>query len=463
MRYFDLNIEKILEGWELRHAIRELIANALDEQVLSHTADIEVLQDAPNRWHIRDFGRGLRYEHLTQNENAEKLSQSGHVIGRFGVGLKDSLATLNRRGVKIEIRSRHGNISIISAPKHGFEDVVTLHATVEEPQDPKFVGTEICLSGVPAEEVLAARSFFLRFTNHDVLDETAYGQILRRGPNQKAQIFVIGLLVAEEESFAFSYNITSLTAAMKRALNRERTNVGRTAYSDRIKAMLLGSSADTVAQILADDLIKMEGGDEHDEVRWTDVATHACQILNAKKKVLFVTASEHDSSRDSIDHALSDGYQIVTVPDNIRRSLVGVSDIKGAPICDLGVLRKEWADSFQFRFIDPEQLSQPERDVFARIEELTRIAGGLSKNVKEIEVSETMRPDILMGDTAVGLWESATQRIIIKRSQLATVRLFAGTLLHEMTHAATGLPDVSRPFESALTDLLGEIAAVIAR
>lgn len=29
---FDLNIEKILENWEIYHAIRELIANALDEQ-----------------------------------------------------------------------------------------------------------------------------------------------------------------------------------------------------------------------------------------------------------------------------------------------------------------------------------------------------------------------------------------------------------------------------------------------
>jgi len=34
-RNFDLNIEKILEGWETCHAIRELIANALDEQALS--------------------------------------------------------------------------------------------------------------------------------------------------------------------------------------------------------------------------------------------------------------------------------------------------------------------------------------------------------------------------------------------------------------------------------------------
>jgi hypothetical protein len=90
-----LNIEKILEGWETKHAIRELIANALDEQVLSGTQPIEIDRDPSGNWHIRDFGRGLRYEDLTQNENLEKLNNAGKVVGKFGVGLKDALATLN--------------------------------------------------------------------------------------------------------------------------------------------------------------------------------------------------------------------------------------------------------------------------------------------------------------------------------------------------------------------------------
>ncbi len=68
-RHFDLNIEKILEGWEVRHAIREIIANALDEQVLTGTQDVEISAASNGDWHIRDWGRGLRYESLTQNES----------------------------------------------------------------------------------------------------------------------------------------------------------------------------------------------------------------------------------------------------------------------------------------------------------------------------------------------------------------------------------------------------------
>ena len=68
-RRFDLNIEKILEGWETCHAVREVIANALDEQVLTNSKDVEISKDRQSVCHIRDFGRGLKYEHLTQNEN----------------------------------------------------------------------------------------------------------------------------------------------------------------------------------------------------------------------------------------------------------------------------------------------------------------------------------------------------------------------------------------------------------
>src|SRR6266436_3174953 len=100
-RRFDLNIEKILEGWETCHAIREIIANALDEQILSGTKDVQITQNGNGSWHIRDYGRGLKYEHLTQNENQEKLNNPSKVMGKFGVGLKDALATLNRRSIDV--------------------------------------------------------------------------------------------------------------------------------------------------------------------------------------------------------------------------------------------------------------------------------------------------------------------------------------------------------------------------
>jgi len=108
MKKFDLNIEKILEDWEIYHAIREIIANALDEQLLTKTKDVEIFKSG-NCWVIRDFGRGLKYTHLTQNENQEKLDNKS-VIGKFGIGLKDAVATFDRRSVKISIKSKYNII-----------------------------------------------------------------------------------------------------------------------------------------------------------------------------------------------------------------------------------------------------------------------------------------------------------------------------------------------------------------
>jgi len=167
---FDLNIERILEDWEVYHAIREVIANAIDEQVLTKTEPIKIWKDKEGKWHIRDFGRGLKYEHLTQKENDEKL-RNPHVIGKFGIGLKDALATFDRHNVKVFIKSKYGNITIGKSQKHGFEDIITLHAYINPPSDPNFVGTEFILDGVTDEDIRKAKDLFLIFSGERVIEK----------------------------------------------------------------------------------------------------------------------------------------------------------------------------------------------------------------------------------------------------------------------------------------------------
>lgn len=60
MKKFDLNIDRMLENWDAFHAIREIIANALDEQILTGTREITISRHGDGQWCIRDFGRGLR-------------------------------------------------------------------------------------------------------------------------------------------------------------------------------------------------------------------------------------------------------------------------------------------------------------------------------------------------------------------------------------------------------------------
>ena len=82
-----------------------------------------------------------------------------------------------------------------------------------------------------------AKSMFYLFSDTSLLEQTKYGDVLEKA-TANACIYINGVKVAEEPNFLFSYNITSLNAAIKKSLNRERTNVGRTAYTGRIKEIL---------------------------------------------------------------------------------------------------------------------------------------------------------------------------------------------------------------------------------
>ncbi|MBS1676685.1 MAG: hypothetical protein JST08_04780 [Actinobacteria bacterium] len=206
---FDLNIEEVLEHWEIEHGIRELIANALDEQLLTSTADVEINEGAEAVCRVRDFGRGLSIEHFTLSENVEKLQAPEGVIGKFGVGLKDALATFYRRGVGVTIISAHGTFRLREAHKHNFEGITTLHVE-RSPGIDGMAGTEVLLDGVDQEDVAKAKALFLRFSGEQIIERTAYGEVLRKGP-WDARVYISGVLASEEKNFLFSYNITSLT------------------------------------------------------------------------------------------------------------------------------------------------------------------------------------------------------------------------------------------------------------
>ncbi len=429
MKKFDLNIEKMLQDWEIYHAVREIIANALDEKLLTKTKDIEIVQDKQRSWHIRDFGRGLKYEHLTQKENEDKLSHP-NLIGKFGVGLKDALATFDRRGLKLLIKSRFGDITLDKSEKHDFEDIVTLHACISAPSEPELIGTDFILHGCSTTDIDKAKALFLKFSGEKVLEKTQFGDVLSKN-SPSSRIFINGVRVAEEENFLFSYNITSLTTAIKKALNRERTNVGRSAYSDRIKSILLTCEGKVVAQALVDDLKHFETGTLHDELKWTDVSVHATKILNSVSKVVFLTPSELMQAPKYIDEAKNAGYQIVTIPENVRDKISG------------------------------SKLTPSERAIYEATPKIVSLIGGLPRNVKEIKISETMRIETYAFVEASGLWEGSTGTIIIKRSQLQSLEEYAGTLLHEIGHAQSGAPDISSEFEKTLTNLLGKTGSHI--
>lgn len=454
MKKFDLNIERILENWETYHAIREIIANAFDEQLLTKTKDVEIFKDE-NSWIVRDFGRGIKYTHLTQNENQEKLA-STNVIGKFGIGLKDALATFDRRGVIVNAKSKHGQITIAKSPKQEFQDIITLHAIIEDAVDPNFVGTEFELNGVSDKDIDDAKKLFLRFSGEEIIETTKQGQIVKRNKSH-GNIYINGVKVAEEENFLFSYNITTLNASIKKALNRERTNVGRTAYTDSIKKILLSSTKKEVVEMLAKDLTNINAGTAHDELSWIDVQEHSVKILNQEGKYLFITSFEAMQHPDMIDQARSSGHEIITIPENLKLKIQDSKDLSGNPIVDIGQFISNYNDSFAFNFVDPEKLNDKEKAVYQHTQKIIVIFGGKPEKVREIKISSTMRKDLYSGVETLGCWDEKSHLIVIDQKNLKTISDYSGILIHELVHAKTGHDDVTRSFENGLTNAIGHI------
>ena len=456
MKYFDLNIDKILENWDVAHAIRELIANGIDESTLTNSRRPEIKKVENGCWTIRDYGRGIKYENLIQSENPEKLNNSA-VIGKFGIGLKDALATFERNGIDVLIRSRFGDITLERLSKHSFDDLITLHAVLAPPSCPELVGTECRLSRINDDDVRSAQDMFLQFLRIDPIEATKFGDIYPC-VNGQGQIFINGMCVATEPGFLFSYNITSLDSKIKKALNRERQNLGRVAYSDRVRSILLSCTSENIAELLAKDLQFWSTGGAHDELNWSDVQCHAVRILNAKEKVLFASANELANNPFLVDTAISEGHKIIAVPDVLLSKIQGISDTEGQPVVVANELYRQYNESFEFKWIELQTLSPDELVVWNHREEILKLLDGKPESVRDIRISGTMKRDPLSTREAAGLWMSREGWIVIHRSQLASLKEFAATLLHEAIHAKYKVLDVSREFEWHLTTLSGRLA-----
>lgn len=456
-RKFDLNIEKILDNWEVYHAIREIIANALDEMIITNTRMVDIFKDIDGLWHIKDFGRGLNHQHLTQNENDEKKSHK-NVIGKFGVGLKDALAVLYKNNIPVTILSKYGDISLDMCEKEGFSDTITLHAVIDAPSDNHRIGTEFII-GTSDDDINKAKALFLTFSGRSPLDHTNYGEIYERTSSEFACIYVHGVKVAEEINYLFDYNITKTNAALEKSLNRERSAVGRTAYSDLVKKTLLNAKTDSVMKRLVDELKKIPSGNNCDEISLTDVQIHAIKTYNQQKNLVFVSMLDsYTMSNNDKEKIQESGREVVIIPDSIFEKIKNMTDDSGKEIGTFSTVIKEYNDNFQYNYIDENHLTAEEREILSLKDFVFSIYGD-KKYQNRIRISNNIN-EMTSGDI-YGVYDSSIDEIIIKREALKNTSMFCEILFHELAHATTGRPDNDREFENELGKIIGTLSLKI--
>lgn len=108
-------------------------------------------------------------------------------------------------------------------------------------------------------------------------------------------------------------------------------------------------------------------------------------------------------------------------------------------------------------------MTPTERAVYMRTGEITALVMvDLAKRKLPALISETMRLS-QAGDLVLGVWEAAEHRIVVRRDQLHDLARYAGTLLHVITHMASGTVDGTLEFESELSRFLGMTASATLR
>ena len=300
-----------------------------------------------------------------------------------------------------------------------------------------------------------AKSLFLRFSGDEELESTKYGEILAKR-EEPARVYISGVFASEEPNFMFSYNISDLTPAMKKRLNRERLNVGRTTYADRVRSILRAAESTDVLDALADRLMKRASGDVPDELQWLEIAQLTLTHVHQTTPSVFVTEIELHSHPDLVDHARRDGLKIVIVTRAEKAKLLEQAKAGGIETRTLETYVAEFNDSFEYTLVSPELLDDRERRIFELVPDLFGLIGVGEADMPEVLVSETMR---LTRDDTYGVWDPDMEAIVIKRSQLGDPVSFAATLLHEAAHATTGTVDATREFEGVLTEYLGLTSA----
>ncbi len=266
-------------------------------------------------------------------------------------------------------------------------------------------------------------------------------------------MYILGVLASEEPNFLFSYNVTSLTEAMRKKLNRERLNVGRTTYADRVRAILKCARSERVQSMLVDDVEKRAAGEQSDEMAWIEVSQLALNLMHQRRRVAYLTEQELQTNPHILDNVRSDGFQVVVVTDQQKAKLQAQAAAGGPQVRILESYVDEYNATFQYTFVDRARLTSQEQSVLDQTPRILALVGLSAARLPPIRISETMR---VTSDDTQGVWDSSLPAIVIRRAKLASLLGFAATLLHEVAHATTGTVDATREFEAVLTGYLGQ-------
>lgn len=287
----DLNIgQAYLSEWTIDMAIRELIANALDE---AEHGIIDIEKVSEGVWKITNKGSEIKPANFLIKEG-EKNKEKGK-IGKFGIGLKDAIGVLMARGIGVEIfTSKYQYVAEYRKKSKIIEDkclFINIYNNTRE-----WLGTEVILENCKDHYIEDAKSHFLIYRdNVKILDKTKYGDMLLENDKSKnGTIYFNGIKIAYEKTFFYSYNVKVEENKLKEGISRERCDLSREIYKDSLKRIIKCIKSDEILSRYYASFIKTRDGSLRGELVYTDAQLKVIEyIVNHNiKAVLFPAERE---------------------------------------------------------------------------------------------------------------------------------------------------------------------------
>lgn len=456
MESLDLNIKEILSDWKVSDAIRELIANAIDEHSITGIKEpIKVdYNEQIKTLTIKDLGRGIKNIHFIQNESNEK-KDALNTIGKFGIGLKDAIAVLVRHHINITFSSNFGIYTPIITRKEGIkEDISTIHMQRDNNMSEQK-GTIITISPVSIEEVNDAKSKFAIFKQWEKVVKTPKGNIMFSNDNKMGEIFVNGMKISDDENLIFSYNILETNAALRKALNRERKNLSRDAYRDAI-IRILKAITDEEDKLFVYTKILNNTSSNSNEWSFTDIKSLVITYFNNLDKNKYLIVSPSNDNPNFKEYANSENKVIITVTDKEYASL----QTKG--IQTIEQFGYDFTTNYKVIYIPENELTPQELKNWLELKQFLHQLWNhwipLKQSMSDLELNDLPLTIIKDHPNANALWCEVEKEIRITRKIINDKSKLFGDTLHEICHMVSGATDATLDFEHELTACLGELA-----
>lgn len=204
---FELTLtQNYVSDWTFCDAIRELIQNGTDQEILDSSNDFSIVYDRENKiLRLTNSKSKLNINTLLLGKSSK--SDNDETVGQFGEGYKIAALVLNRLGKSFTVYNNEKNEVWTSSFKNSEKWREKILSFYIEKIPTKDKGLVIEIGNVSNSEDSDLYDVWLGYYNFDESEkiETTYGDILLL-EEFKDRIFVNGLSINCNEKMEYGYN-----------------------------------------------------------------------------------------------------------------------------------------------------------------------------------------------------------------------------------------------------------------